>query len=227
MRVVAIQDCVHSHLCIRLSNGFQSNSFTWIGNAWCDLSLMVHVHCFHFLPVCKSFVVLCLCIVFTFLLRRVEGEYDAYCVTGKLCFYFPCVKSRTSFACGTIASYWPFVARGRSRRGSGRCRRWEESAGVARSNATLSRCPYWLCAEYGRRLKERMHHNIPHRFTVGLNMRASKCAVCLDTVHFGRQAATCLGMYRTPRPATLSPSCSFLFAVLHPHVRLITIYLAI
>ncbi|XP_064210250.1 citron rho-interacting kinase isoform X2 [Anguilla rostrata] len=46
--------------------------------------------------------------------------------------------------------------------------------------------------EYGRRVKERMHHNIPHRFTVGLNMRASKCAVCLDTVHFGRQAATCL-----------------------------------
>ncbi|XP_019911298.1 citron Rho-interacting kinase isoform X3 [Esox lucius] len=46
--------------------------------------------------------------------------------------------------------------------------------------------------KYGRRVKERMHHNIPHRFTVGLNMRATKCAVCLDTVHFGRQAATCL-----------------------------------
>ena len=53
-----------------------------------------------------------------------------------------------------------------------------------------------LCnAEFGRRVKERMHHNIPHRFTVGLNMRAAKCAVCLDTVHFGRQAATCLGLY--------------------------------
>lgn len=49
-------------------------------------------------------------------------------------------------------------------------------------------------AEFGRRVKERMHHNIPHRFTVGLNMRAAKCAVCLDTVHFGRQAATCLGL---------------------------------
>ncbi|KAJ8285784.1 hypothetical protein GJAV_G00030920 [Gymnothorax javanicus] len=46
--------------------------------------------------------------------------------------------------------------------------------------------------EYSRRVKERMHHNIPHRFTVGLNMRANKCAVCLDTVHFGRQVATCL-----------------------------------
>ncbi|XP_047919811.1 citron Rho-interacting kinase isoform X13 [Anser cygnoides] len=46
--------------------------------------------------------------------------------------------------------------------------------------------------EYSRRLKERMHHNIPHRFNVGLNMRATKCAVCLDTVHFGRQASKCL-----------------------------------
>lgn len=56
--------------------------------------------------------------------------------------------------------------------------------------------PFPVCVtEFGRRVKERMHHNIPHRFTVGLNMRAAKCAVCLDTVHFGRQAATCLGRY--------------------------------
>ncbi|XP_007464935.1 PREDICTED: citron Rho-interacting kinase [Lipotes vexillifer] len=46
--------------------------------------------------------------------------------------------------------------------------------------------------EFSRRLKERMHHNIPHRFNVGLNMRATQCAVCLDTVHFGRQASKCL-----------------------------------
>ncbi|XP_078523777.1 citron Rho-interacting kinase isoform X1 [Lissotriton helveticus] len=46
--------------------------------------------------------------------------------------------------------------------------------------------------EFGRRLKERMHHNIPHRFSVGLTMRAAKCSVCLDTVHFGRQGAKCL-----------------------------------
>uniref|UniRef100_A0A8D0HGM7 Citron Rho-interacting kinase n=1 Tax=Sphenodon punctatus TaxID=8508 RepID=A0A8D0HGM7_SPHPU len=46
--------------------------------------------------------------------------------------------------------------------------------------------------EFSRRLKERMHHNIPHRFNMGLNMRATKCAVCLDTVHFGRQASKCL-----------------------------------
>ncbi|XP_065273823.1 citron Rho-interacting kinase isoform X1 [Emys orbicularis] len=46
--------------------------------------------------------------------------------------------------------------------------------------------------EFSRRMKERMHHNIPHRFNVGLNMRATKCAVCLDTVHFGRQASKCL-----------------------------------
>lgn len=42
-----------------------------------------------------------------------------------------------------------------------------------------------------------MHHNIPHRFNVGLNMRATKCAVCLDTVHFGRQASKCLGKSKT------------------------------
>ncbi|KAJ7423718.1 Citron Rho-interacting kinase [Willisornis vidua] len=52
--------------------------------------------------------------------------------------------------------------------------------------------------EYSRRLKERMHHNIPHRFNVGLNMRATKCAVCLDTVHFGRQASKCLATCGLP-----------------------------
>ncbi|TNN57465.1 Citron Rho-interacting kinase [Liparis tanakae] len=57
--------------------------------------------------------------------------------------------------------------------------------------------------EFGRRVKERMHHNIPHRFSVGLNMRAAKCAVCLDTVHFGRQAATCLECH-----ALCHPKCS-------------------
>ena len=65
-------------------------------------------------------------------------------------------------------------------------------------------CVPWPCPEYSRRLKDSqrdrererdrvVHHNTPHRFTVGLNMRAAKCTVCLDTVHFGRQAATCLG----------------------------------
>uniref|UniRef100_A0A4W3HT81 non-specific serine/threonine protein kinase n=1 Tax=Callorhinchus milii TaxID=7868 RepID=A0A4W3HT81_CALMI len=57
--------------------------------------------------------------------------------------------------------------------------------------------------EFGRQLKERMHHNIPHRFTVGLNMRATKCAVCLDTVHFGRQAAKCAECQ-----VTCHPKCS-------------------
>ncbi|KAG8455787.1 hypothetical protein GDO86_001833 [Hymenochirus boettgeri] len=46
--------------------------------------------------------------------------------------------------------------------------------------------------EFSRRLKERMHHNIPHRFNVALTMRAAKCSVCLDTVHFGRQGAKCI-----------------------------------
>ncbi|XP_072288932.1 citron Rho-interacting kinase isoform X3 [Eucyclogobius newberryi] len=66
--------------------------------------------------------------------------------------------------------------------------------------------------EYSRRLKdsqrdrdrERVHHNnTAHRFTVGLNMRAAKCTVCLDTVHFGRQAATCLECH-----ALCHPKCS-------------------
>ncbi|XP_030274037.1 citron Rho-interacting kinase isoform X12 [Sparus aurata] len=68
--------------------------------------------------------------------------------------------------------------------------------------------------EYSRRLKDSqrdrererervVHHNTAHRFTVGLNMRAAKCTVCLDTVHFGRQAATCLECH-----ALCHPKCS-------------------
>ncbi|XP_029916743.1 citron Rho-interacting kinase isoform X4 [Myripristis murdjan] len=69
--------------------------------------------------------------------------------------------------------------------------------------------------EYSRRMKDsqrdrerererdRVHHNTPHRFTVGLNMRAAKCTVCLDAVHFGRQAATCLECH-----ALCHPKCS-------------------
>ncbi|XP_071209562.1 citron Rho-interacting kinase-like isoform X6 [Salvelinus alpinus] len=69
--------------------------------------------------------------------------------------------------------------------------------------------------EYGHRMKdsqrdrergrqrESIHHNTPHRFTVGLNMRAAKCTVCLDTVHFGRQAATCVECH-----ALCHPKCS-------------------
>ncbi|XP_056141461.1 citron Rho-interacting kinase [Lampris incognitus] len=53
------------------------------------------------------------------------------------------------------------------------------------------------------RERERLHHNTPHHFTVGLNMRAAKCTVCLDTVHFGRQAATCLECH-----ALCHPKCS-------------------
>ncbi|XP_034452568.1 citron Rho-interacting kinase isoform X3 [Hippoglossus hippoglossus] len=68
--------------------------------------------------------------------------------------------------------------------------------------------------KYSRRMKDSqrdrererervVHHNTPHRFTVGLNMRAAKCTVCLDTVHFGRQAATCLECH-----ALCHPKCS-------------------
>ncbi|KAG7222141.1 hypothetical protein INR49_016713, partial [Caranx melampygus] len=59
-------------------------------------------------------------------------------------------------------------------------------------------------SERQREGEERVvHHNTPHRFTVGLNMRAAKCTVCLDTVHFGRQAATCLECH-----ALCHPKCS-------------------
>uniref|UniRef100_H3D1L4 Citron rho-interacting serine/threonine kinase n=1 Tax=Tetraodon nigroviridis TaxID=99883 RepID=H3D1L4_TETNG len=66
--------------------------------------------------------------------------------------------------------------------------------------------------EFSRRLKDSQrdrdreragHHSTAHRFTVGLNMRAAKCTVCLDTVHFGRQAATCLECH-----ALCHPKCS-------------------
>ncbi|XP_055775334.1 citron rho-interacting kinase-like isoform X4 [Salvelinus fontinalis] len=56
--------------------------------------------------------------------------------------------------------------------------------------------------ERGRQ-RESIHHNTPHCFTVGLNMRAAKCTVCLDTVHFGRQAATCIECH-----ALCHPKCS-------------------
>lgn len=74
-----------------------------------------------------------------------------------------------------------------------------------RAGAAGPHCVPSLCPEFSRRLKDSQrdrdrererpvhHNNTPHRFTVGLNMRAAKCTVCLDTVHFGRQAATCLG----------------------------------
>ncbi|KAK3596286.1 hypothetical protein CHS0354_030661 [Potamilus streckersoni] len=38
---------------------------------------------------------------------------------------------------------------------------------------------------------QRMHHRIPHRFVTGLNTRATKCAVCLGSVPFVKQAAKC------------------------------------
>ena len=38
---------------------------------------------------------------------------------------------------------------------------------------------------------ERMHHNIPHRMQSALNMRPSKCPVCLISAHFGKQISKC------------------------------------
>ncbi|XP_033319772.1 citron Rho-interacting kinase-like isoform X1 [Bombus bifarius] len=38
---------------------------------------------------------------------------------------------------------------------------------------------------------QRIGHHIPHRFDVGLPMRAGKCSTCLDSIHFGKRAAIC------------------------------------
>ncbi|XP_066594559.1 citron Rho-interacting kinase-like isoform X2 [Prorops nasuta] len=38
---------------------------------------------------------------------------------------------------------------------------------------------------------QRMGHNIPHRFNVGLPMRAGKCSSCLESIQFGKRAAIC------------------------------------
>ncbi|XP_077995775.1 citron Rho-interacting kinase-like [Glandiceps talaboti] len=57
------------------------------------------------------------------------------------------------------------------------------------------------------RPKERMKHNIPHRFSSGLTMRATKCVVCMDSVHFGRQASKCHECHQVchPKCAPLLP----------------------
>ena len=38
---------------------------------------------------------------------------------------------------------------------------------------------------------QRMHHNIPHRLQSQMVMRPTNCAVCLDSIHFGRQVSVC------------------------------------
>ncbi|XP_027134022.1 citron Rho-interacting kinase isoform X6 [Larimichthys crocea] len=88
------------------------------------------------------------------------------------------------------------------------------SSGRRKETATPEERRRVTFEKYSRRLKDSqrdrererervVHHNTPHRFTVGLNMRAAKCTVCLDTVHFGRQAATCLECH-----ALCHPKCS-------------------
>ncbi|GAB6029596.1 hypothetical protein CHUAL_005339 [Chamberlinius hualienensis] len=38
---------------------------------------------------------------------------------------------------------------------------------------------------------ERMRHNIPHRFNMGLCLHSTKCAVCLENITFGRNVSRC------------------------------------
>nr|XP_009301996.2 citron Rho-interacting kinase-like isoform X7 [Danio rerio] len=79
----------------------------------------------------------------------------------------------------------------------------QSSGGLMSSNSSRGRKDNANPEEYTRRVKDRIHHNTPHRFTQGLNMRAARCTVCLDTVHFGRQAATCIECH-----ALCHPKCS-------------------
>ncbi|XP_046386936.1 citron rho-interacting kinase [Ischnura elegans] len=55
---------------------------------------------------------------------------------------------------------------------------------------------------------QRMHHKIPHRFEMKMNMRPAKCAACLDSVHFGRYAAICeeCSMIAHPKCSLLLPN---------------------
>ncbi|XP_043103447.1 citron Rho-interacting kinase isoform X6 [Puntigrus tetrazona] len=77
------------------------------------------------------------------------------------------------------------------------------SSGRRKDNANPEEIRRVTSEKYTRRVKDRIHHNTPHRFTQGLNMRAARCTVCLDTVHFGRQAATCIECH-----ALCHPKCS-------------------
>ncbi|XP_041348111.1 citron Rho-interacting kinase-like isoform X2 [Gigantopelta aegis] len=52
--------------------------------------------------------------------------------------------------------------------------------------------------------KQRMHHNIPHRFVQGLNTRATKCAVCLGSVNFVKQASKCDECHMVCHPRCVS-----------------------
>ncbi|CAH1802517.1 unnamed protein product [Owenia fusiformis] len=56
--------------------------------------------------------------------------------------------------------------------------------------------------------KERMHHNIPHMFTTGLNTRARRCAACLGTVHFVKNGSKCTacGVICHPKCASSMPA---------------------
>nr|XP_006815753.1 PREDICTED: citron Rho-interacting kinase-like [Saccoglossus kowalevskii] len=69
------------------------------------------------------------------------------------------------------------------------------------------------------RPKERMKHNIPHRFATELNMRATKCAVCMDSIHFGRQASKCNECHLVchPKCSSLLPHTCGLPSLLMDH----------
>uniref|UniRef100_T1J2L4 Non-specific serine/threonine protein kinase n=1 Tax=Strigamia maritima TaxID=126957 RepID=T1J2L4_STRMM len=69
--------------------------------------------------------------------------------------------------------------------------------------------------------EERMRHNIPHRFQNCLNLRATKCATCLDTIHFGRGSSKCQECNLTvhPKCAPSIPSTCGLPTGFYQHFR--------
>lgn len=58
---------------------------------------------------------------------------------------------------------------------------------------------------------ERMHHSIPHRFEISMNLHPTKCAACLGSVQFGRNVARCEECHISAHPkcsADLPNACS-------------------
>lgn len=63
---------------------------------------------------------------------------------------------------------------------------------TAHSNKNTNYISEQSVSSLSKRLSpQRIGHNIPHRFEVGLPMRAGKCSACFDSIQFGKRAAIC------------------------------------
>ena len=80
------------------------------------------------------------------------------------------------------------------------------------SSAPNTPRPDTSVAVSGRPTSQRLQHSIPHRFITGINSRAVKCALCLGTVSFVKQAAKCQGNALSFRgPINTNSSVTFTF----------------